>query len=200
MTRSILILLAVGSGCSITRTEEARIEGPRAEVSFLAGRSGKRPTGGYYLELRQHGREVAHHACDPDRPVVIPDLEPGRYDVVIRGEHLKSHAFEVRLKAGERTSIVVLHRNVLDRERAAEIATTAGEVFIYTVGSVVYGIVWLTVELVTHACDDDKDDRPAACASCHQSPCSCYRRDATPPAPTAPPARKEVRIRDWKKP
>ena len=192
MKTSLAVLLVL-SGCSITRTEESRIDGPKAEVSFAAARSGSRLTGGYTLVLLSKGRVAATRECDPDGEALIGDVEPGPYTVVITGRRLKRHEFDVRLKAGERTSIVVLHRNVLHAERAGEIALAAGKVIVYTVGIVVYGVVWLTVECMTHFLDDDPDPS-SACSTCHQSPCCCHhpKRD--------PPARKGPRIRDWKKP
>ncbi len=189
MTKSIAVLLL--TGCSIATVERAPVDSPRGEVEFKVVRQAHPETlaGGYSLSLVKDGRFVASRDCDPRGPVALEDLEPGRYKAVLRGEHLKCCDFEFRVRAGERTSIVVLHRNVLNRERAEEIASTAGTVIVYTVGIPVYGVAWLTVECCTHWGDGD--------VTCDAS--SFFSSHPSHPGRPAPP-QERPRFKNYKKP
>lgn len=175
MTKTPLVPLAaclVLSGCSLTRIEESRGEGPAGEVEFKALRreNPDRLTGGYSLALALDGALVAHGSADPEAPLVLKDLKPGLYEASIRGVKIGRHDFEVEIKAGTRTSIAVLHRNVRRSERTEAVAIGVGKAIVYTVGFIVYVAIL--------ACTDADDED--ACDRCHASPCCCA---AAPPPP-----------------
>ena len=191
MTKSLAAFFAsasVLSGCAVATVDRSPVDSPRGEVEFRAVRKPETLTGGYSLALVKDGRFGVCRDCDPCGPVMLEDLEPGLYRAVLRGPHQKRWDFEVHVRAGERTSIVVLHRNVLNRERAEEIVSPAGLVIVYSVGIPIYGAAWLAVECCTHW--DEGDPECSAPVSFNRSP-----RQDRPAPPT-----KEPRFKNYKKP
>jgi len=180
-----MIVALLLSGCSITRVEERPCEGPHGELELKAikGDGATDLKGGYAFHVSGDAGDLGWHSPPPDSRVLLQNLEPGRYQVRFSSARLKEQRIELDVKPGSRTSLVVLHRNVRRLDRAEDIAATTGKVILYTVGAVVYAVVWCLCEVW---CGDDEDDD---CPRCHHSPCRC----AAPPPP--PPKR----FNDYKK-
>jgi len=168
MVRILAIALAtciLASGCSVIRVEERPMAGPEGSIELMALRRDDpgELTSGYEFRVKGQGHDSGWIAADPACPILLPDLPPGTYRIEVQGRGISKKRFEVEIRAGVRTAIAVLRKNVKRNDRLEKAAedvgnalAQAGQVVLVGLGYVAYGILWLCVE----GClgDDDDDD------------------------------------------
>ena len=175
------------SGCSVLRVDVRAAEGTAGELELkaLKNESPEELKSGYYFSVARNGVTVGSCETSGDSATVMKNLEAGTYELWISGHGLRGEKFEVEVSAGRRTSVSVLHRNVLRRERSEAAAATTGKVVLYTVGAVLYAVVWVIAE-----CVSSDGDSSSACSQCGHDPCVC---------PPKKEPRKEPAVRNYLK-
>lgn len=162
-TRAFLACAAAGailSGCSVTKVEEHRCEGPAGEleIKVLRRANPRDLKGGYSFHVARENASLG--GFESDAPVLLTGLEPGPYRVAITGGKLKEERIVLQVKPGRRTRLLVLHYNARRLERLKECAETTGEILAEVAGAVAHAVAWMVRECIQECLfgDDDDDD------------------------------------------
>ena len=161
---ALFTLSALLSGCTVIQVDRRPLrnpaEEPAGEIRFLAVREEKpqRLSGGYRLTVMKDFSIVDRSESSKTGPAATEGLKPGTYDISVAGRGIGTHSAQVRVRAGQATIVRLMVRNARRLARCGEHAVTAGNAFLYTVGGIVGGVVYVALLALSADCDDDDDD------------------------------------------
>lgn len=188
MIRFLATAVLLASGCSVVRVDEVPMDGSlgAVEIKAIKRDDPDELTWGYAFLLKGPGTKPVWITAEPSGPVLLPNLKPGPYTVEVRGKGISPKRFEVDIRAGVRTSIAVLRKNVKRNERIEALAAATGKAILYSVGFVGYVLIVLPIQACldgdTGDDDDEDDDWSSFSPSSDHRP--CRSRSAKPaPAP-----------------
>jgi hypothetical protein len=153
--------LAAG-GCSSLVFHEGAI-GPdtdpsQGEVRLRAPRRGSSDQSrGYGFMLTAPGGELVARVPSGGGPWAFEDLPPGRYDLRITGKRIRPFSVDLKVKAGERTSVTFYPWRERASSAAEDLAIVTGKALLYVVLGIVY-VPWLAIEESLFDDDDEEED------------------------------------------
>jgi hypothetical protein len=164
------------AGCTIVRIDYERLPGdePSGEIRFLALRddSPERLTDGYVLTVMKNWAIVGTYESLSTGSVGAGNLKPGTYDVSIGGRGMETQSTRIEVKPGQATIVRLLVRNARHAAAAGDIAIGAGKAVLYTVGAVLYAVVWVCSHSGRGGGGGGDDNNDSRCWSCGSSSCN----------------------------
>ena len=189
MNRRILLLSGLSlllAGCTVVQIDYKPLpdptEEPSGEIRFLAlrGEDPDRLSNGYLMTLMKDFAVVGTFESSSARATCAEGLKPGTYEISLSGRGIETRSAQVEVRSGQATIIKLMVRNARRVERANDVAVTTGKVVLYTVGIVLYAVVWCALEVCLDGTDDDDED--FSCPRCRNNVCTCApEKKRTPP-------------------
>ena len=102
----------------------------------------------------QHGRLVGWVESRADGRVILPDVEPGAYDVLVSGRKIAPFSLEIAVDAGRRSTVTVSIGSSAP-VRLSNAVTQVGEFLLEIlkgIGIVALVALWLYIELELAGC------------------------------------------------
>ena len=174
MIRTLPIGLAAWSllaGCCISKIEEHPAEGPAGELELRVLRRADSGDlkGGYSYSIARGSSLVGRFESSSEQPTLITGLEPGLYQVEVSGIRIDGARIDLRVRAGRRTTLLLLHYNARRNEKMEEAGHDVGKLLadvgpavglaIADVGEAVGVVLCEGLRACLLGKDDDKDAR-----------------------------------------
>lgn len=191
--------LTLIAGCCVSKIEERPAEGPAGELELRVLRRADSSDlkGGYSFYITRGTAIVGSYVSSSGQPTLLTGLDPGHYRVGVTGSRIDGARIDVKVRAGRKTTLLLLHYNGRRNEKMEEAACAVGDILAEAGRAVGVALVEVGKFVCVGLCEgslavlfgDDDDDEDA-----RRPPVDCPPRDD-------PPRKKEPRrFSAYKKP